>query len=111
MIEETIAVRRFIADRTANPEQRQDVLDGDYDGTEWFGHVRAALGTNAYAGGEGDKLLSAAKDFYNGTIADPAVRISCSTKERRDRVKAMGERLRDELKAAQANSHGVGVSE
>lgn len=37
------SVRRFIAERTTNPEQRQDVLDGDYDWSEWFGHVQAAL--------------------------------------------------------------------
>lgn len=36
-------VRKFIANRVAGPEHKQDILDGDYDGTEWFGHVRAAL--------------------------------------------------------------------
>lgn len=40
---DALATRRFIADRTPIPYHRQDVLDGDYDGTEWFAHVQAAL--------------------------------------------------------------------
>lgn len=38
-----LEVRRFIAKRVTSPEHRQNVLDGDYDETDWFGHVRAAL--------------------------------------------------------------------
>ena len=66
-----------------------------------------ALMDSPKGGSDAAKLLSAAKDFYNGTVADPAVRISCSTKKRRDRVNALGERLRDELKAAQAGDAEV----
>lgn len=40
---DALTVRRFIAERARNPEHRQDVLDGCYDSTDWFGHVQAAL--------------------------------------------------------------------
>ncbi|WP_282275242.1 hypothetical protein [Stenotrophomonas sp. PS02297] len=74
----------------------------------WSDMARDALIAASPKGGSAaTELLSAAKDFYNGTVADPAVRISCSTKERRDRVKAIGERLRDALKAAQASDAEV----
>lgn len=36
-------VRQFIADRAPNSEHREDVLSGDYDHTDWFAHVAAAL--------------------------------------------------------------------
>lgn len=41
-----------------------------------------------------DELLSAAKDFYNATVADPAVTIRCQSAASRDAVTAAGERLR-----------------
>lgn len=53
---DALTTRRFIAERTTNPEYRQDVLDGDYDGTEWFAHVQAALSAQPSPGGQGDAL-------------------------------------------------------
>jgi len=41
-----------------------------------------------------DELLSAARDFYNATFADPAVTIRCQSAASRDAVTAAGERLR-----------------
>ncbi|HHA2922765.1 TPA: hypothetical protein ACOFDN_001108 [Stenotrophomonas maltophilia] len=41
-----------------------------------------------------DELLSAARDFYNATVADPAVTIRCQSAAARDAVTASGERLR-----------------
>jgi hypothetical protein len=37
------SIRQFIADRAPNDEHREDVLSGDYDHTDWFAHVAAAL--------------------------------------------------------------------
>jgi len=37
------SVRQFIAARSPNEEHREDVLSGDYDHTDWFAHVAAAL--------------------------------------------------------------------
>lgn len=41
-----------------------------------------------------DELLAAARDFYNATVADPAVTIRCQSPASRDSVTAAGERLR-----------------
>ncbi len=41
-----------------------------------------------------DQLLTAAMDFYNATVADPAVTIRCQSAAARDAVTASGERLR-----------------
>lgn len=53
-LEDALTTRRFIAERTTNPQHRQDVLDGDYDGTEWFAHVQAALSGQPSSGGQGE---------------------------------------------------------
>ncbi|WP_159054975.1 hypothetical protein [Stenotrophomonas maltophilia] len=41
-----------------------------------------------------NELLAAARDFYNATVADPAVTIRCQSAAARDVVTAAGERLR-----------------
>ncbi|HEL5400092.1 TPA: hypothetical protein ACOEQZ_001254 [Stenotrophomonas maltophilia] len=41
-----------------------------------------------------DELLVAARDFYNATVADPAVIIRCQSAASRDSVATAGERLR-----------------
>lgn len=103
-VEEAREVRSLI---DASPKGGCNWPDCGHD-TNGTGYNPGCTGIGCHKGGNGTAagLLSAAKDFYNGTVADPAVRISCSTKERRDRVKALGEMLRDELKAAQASPKG-----
>ncbi|WP_153855828.1 hypothetical protein [Stenotrophomonas sp. MH181796] len=41
-----------------------------------------------------NEMLSVARDFYNATVADPAVTIRCQSAAARDAVTAAGERLR-----------------
>lgn len=48
------------------------------------------------------ELFAAARDFYNETVADPTVRISCASPEQRDAVTTAGERLRTALAAPPA---------
>lgn len=45
-------------------------------------------------------LLSAAKEFYNATLADKDVKISCKTAEARDKVFSLGEKLKEAIIAA-----------
>ncbi len=105
------AARKDSPKGAASPEGGCNWPDCGHD-TNGVGYSPGCTGIGCHKGSPKDGseeagLLSAAKDFYNCTVADPAVRISCSTKERRDRVKALGERLRDELKAAQAGDAEV----
>jgi hypothetical protein len=50
------------------------------------------------------ELFAAARDFYNETVADPTVRISCASPEQRDVVTTAGERLRTALSAPPAKA-------
>jgi len=50
------------------------------------------------------ELFAAARDFYNETVADPTVRISCASPEQRDVVTTAGERLRTALAAPPAKA-------
>lgn len=64
------------------------------------GHAPAAPALEAPAAPE--SLIAAAKDFYNGTVADPKIKISATCPDARDHVKHLGERLREEILAALA---------
>lgn len=68
---------------------------------------RACAGdTRQPVGQASHELFAAARDFYNETVGDPNVRISCESSEQRDVVTAAGERLRAALVSppAQDNS-------
>jgi len=51
------------------------------------------------------RLRSAARDFYNSTVANPNLRLSANDKKTRDEAMRAGERLRDLL---EATAPGVG---
>lgn len=54
------------------------------------------------------ELYAAARDFYNETVADPSVRISCASPAQRAVVTAAGERLRAALVTHSTQAEGLG---
>lgn len=111
---DALTTRRFIAGRTTNPEHRQDVLDGDYDGTEWFAHVQAALSAQPSPGGQDAVLASlvakwraeAATHELNGLEADSiGLTVAAMRNDARHHVL---EAAADELEAALAARQPVG---
>lgn len=81
-----------------------EFADQDEEGATRFTSERAALNAAIRAlaarqpvGQASPELFAAARDFYNETVGDPNVRISCESPEQRDVVTAAGERLRAAL--------------
>lgn len=70
------------------------------DGNIFFKDISMLHALEAPAAPAG--LLTAARDFYNATVADPKVKISATCPDARDHVRHLGERLRAEIQAALA---------
>lgn len=110
LADEQLFVRHddYLAAQRAQPEQQDAVYaahpsgDGSIirinDGARLsVDEILAALAARQPVGQASPELFAAARDFYNETVGDPNVRISCESPEQRDVVTAAGERLRAAL--------------